>query len=133
MKKIIGRVLVVLPPVALQIAWYVLIVTLLDKWLNGHLWEILSAVFTVLSVVFVLYLVNKREETSYKLLWVIVILTFPILGAILFLAFGNKKTGRNLERKLNASAKNLLEDNSKVSAEVNKVKSQHVPKLYIIN
>lgn len=120
-KKIIGRILIVLPPVALQMAWYVLIISVADRWFNGHLWDIISAVFTVLSVVFILYLVNKREESTYKLLWVIIILTFPVFGAILFLTLGNKKTGKNLRKKLEESSRNLLKDNS----QVDKALSQH--------
>lgn len=110
MKKILGRVVIVLPAVILQVLWYVVVLTLLNDWLGGNLGVILRAVFTVLGVVFVIFLVSKRDESSYKMLWVIVILALPILGAMLYLTLGNKKTGRKLKENLQKSSKNLLED-----------------------
>lgn len=108
MKKIIGRILIVLPPVLLQIAWYVILFGVIDQGLNGSLGDIITIVFTALAVLFVLMLVSKREESSYKLLWVIAILTMPILGAMLYLFLGNRRTGTGLKKKLTKASKNLL-------------------------
>ena len=113
MKRIIGRVLIVLPAVLLQILWYVLVVLVLNKFMGGNLGIVLRAVFTVLAIIFVIYLVSKRDESSYKILWIIVILALPILGAMLYLTLGNKKTGKKLTEKLQKAKKNLLEDNEK--------------------
>ena len=76
MKKIIGRVLMVLPPIALQVIWYYLAFVLLEKIFNGHLSDVVTVVFTVLAVLFVVGIVAKRDESSYKLLWAIVIVGF---------------------------------------------------------
>ena len=110
MKKIIGRVLVVLPPIALQAAWYVLLFTVLNKIFNGYLTDIITVVFTILAFFFVLYLVTKRGESSYKLLWVITILALPILGSMLYLTLGDRKTGSKLKKKLDESSGKLLEN-----------------------
>ena len=109
MKKVIGRVLVVLPPIALQAFWYYLAFVLLEKAFNGYLSDVITVVFTVLAVLFVTYLVAKRDESSYKLLWVLVIVGFPILGAILYLTLGHKSTGTKLKKKLTATSKALIE------------------------
>ena len=109
MKKIIGRVLVVLPPIALQVLWYVLAFVLLNKIFNGYLLQVITIVFTVLAVLFVTHIIGKRDESSYKLLWAIVIVGFPILGAILYLTLGHKSTGTKLKKKLNATSKALIE------------------------
>ena len=111
MKRIIGRVLIVLPAVVLQILWYFVVLAVLNKWMGGNLGIVLRAVFTVLGILFVIFLVSKREESSYKLLWMIVILALPILGAMLYLTLGNKKTGKKLKKNLDRASKNLLEDN----------------------
>ena len=39
-----------------------------------------------------LYIIIKREERTYKILWLLVILTFPLPGALFYLVFGNKRT-----------------------------------------
>ncbi len=104
MKKILGRILVIIPAIALQVLWYYLILGGLDKVMQGHLSDAINVIFTVLAVLFVLSLVTRRDESSYKLLWVIVILAMPILGSILYFFLGNKHTGKNLKAKLNKSA-----------------------------
>jgi len=103
MKRIIGRVIAVLPAIVLQVVWYLFALQFLNGLLGNHLGDILSVVFTILAIIFVAALVAKRDESSYKLLWVIIIVGFPILGAMLYLALGNKKTGRKLNSKLNES------------------------------
>ena len=69
MKIILGRIIAIVPAVLLQIAWYYIILTNLNGLLNEHLGDVLQLVFTVLSVLFVTYLVAKRDESSYRLLW----------------------------------------------------------------
>ena len=49
-KKILGRVLVVVPAVALQILWFILIFDGLDMVMKGHLPDLISALFTILAV-----------------------------------------------------------------------------------
>lgn len=100
MKKVLGRIVIVLPAVALQVAWYLLMVGLLDNLFHGYLWNILNALLSVLAVVFVTGLMAKRDESAYKLLWVTVIVAMPILGALLYFLLGNKNTGRRLKNKL---------------------------------
>ncbi|WP_026669670.1 cardiolipin synthase [Butyrivibrio sp. AE3006] len=100
MKKILGRILLVVPAIALQVFWYVLLFGGLDTVVGGHLGNVIQILFTVLAVIFVLVLISRRDESSYKILWIVVILGFPILGAILYAFLGNKSTGRSLKRKM---------------------------------
>ncbi len=104
MKKVLGRALVIIPAVALQVFWIHLVMGGLDKVLDGRLSNIINIVFTVIGVLLILHLVSKRDESSYKLLWAIVILALPILGAILYVFLGNKKTGTRLKMALQKSA-----------------------------
>ncbi len=107
MKKIFGRLLVVIPALAIQIAWYVLLFRFVDNAMHKHLLDIVNVLFSVLAVFFVLSLISKRDESSYKLLWAIVIVAIPILGAILYFFLGNKHTGLGLKKNLSASAGEL--------------------------
>ena len=69
MKRIIGRVIAVLPAIVLQVVWYLFALQFLNGLLGNHLGDILSVVFTILAIIFVAALVAKRDESSYKLLW----------------------------------------------------------------
>lgn len=107
MKKILGRIIVVLPAVIIQFLWYLFIIGFIDRLTGKHLGTILDLVLSVLAVVFVLSLVKKREESSYKILWIMVITSLPLLGALLYIFLGNKGTGKRIKRRLNASKESL--------------------------
>ena len=53
-----------------------------------------------LSLAVVVWLVSKDENPSYKLAWVIAIMTFPILGGLYYVFFGNKRMPRTQKEKV---------------------------------
>lgn len=98
MNKLTKRIISVIPAVLLQVLWYVI----LFKWLAP--WAIyINTALSILAFFFVLYLITKQDEVSYKILWLLIILTFPLLGALLYLCFGNKRTARPLKKRLAAA------------------------------
>ena len=107
MKKILGRILIVIPAIALQTVWYFLMFGLLNSLFRGYLWNAINGCLSILAVVFVTGLVTKRDESSYKLLWVMLIVAMPIFGALLYFMLGNKNTGKKLKKKLEHSASTL--------------------------
>ena len=107
MKKILGRIIIVIPAIALQALWYLVMLGFLNNLFDGYLWNAINALLSVLASVFVTGLVAKRDESSYKLLWVMVIVAMPILGALLYFLLGNKNTGKKLKKKLEQSASSL--------------------------
>lgn len=109
MKKILGRIIIVIPAIALQALWYSVMFGLLNSLSRGYIWNILNALLSVLAVIFVTGLVSQRDESTYKLLWVMVIVAMPILGALLYFILGNKNTGKKLKKKLEQSAASLPE------------------------
>lgn len=54
--------------------------------------------FVIISVIIVIYLINKNEEPSFKIPWILLILIFPILGGLLYVMFGNNKMNKKIER-----------------------------------
>ncbi|MCR5237591.1 MAG: cardiolipin synthase [Lachnospiraceae bacterium] len=118
MKKILGRLLIVIPILIFQIFWFVLIFYLLRD-----LAELLMVILEILSVVFSLYIILKREEGTYKILWLIVIMGLPLLGALLYLLVGNKGSGRRLKKKIlpvRESLKGMLPEHEEVIEEISK-------------
>lgn len=95
MGKIMRRVLIVVPAVALQVLWHVLLV----KWLAPYA-PLIVSLLSVAAVFMVLFIVIKRDESTYKLLWLLIILTMPLVGALLYLFFGNKRTAKPLKKRL---------------------------------
>ena len=107
MKKVLGRILIVLPAVLLQVLWYLLVLGLLNNLFHEYFWDALNIVLSILAVVFVTGLIAKRDESSYKLLWVMVIVAMPILGTLLYFFLGNKSTGKRLKKKLERATATL--------------------------
>ena len=109
MKKILGRILIVMPAIVLQASWYCIMLGLLNNLFHAHFWNALNAVLSILAVFFVTGLIAKRDESSYKLLWVMVIVAMPILGTMLYFLLGNKNTGKRLKKKIRQSSAALPE------------------------
>ena len=95
MLKMLRRVLTVIPAAAVQALWILLLV----KWLSPYAAYITLAL-SVAAVLLVLFIIIKRDETAYKILWLLVILTVPVAGALLYLLFGNRRTARPLRKRL---------------------------------
>ena len=76
MKKVVRRVIAVIPAIVLQALWF----TLLIRWLAPYA-AVLSAALTFCAFLYVLYIISSHEESTYKTLWLLVILGFPIAGA----------------------------------------------------
>lgn len=95
MSKMLRRVLTVIPAAAVQALWILLLV----KWLSPYAAYITLAL-SVAAVLLVLFIIIKRDETAYKILWLLVILTVPVAGALLYFLFGNRRTARPLRKRL---------------------------------
>lgn len=95
MSKMFRRVLTVIPAAAVQALWILLLV----KWLSPYAAYITLAL-SVAAVLLVLFIIIKRDETAYKILWLLVILTVPVVGTLLYLLFGNRRTARPLRKRL---------------------------------
>lgn len=102
MKKVIRRVLAVVPAVVLQGLW----IWLLFSWLKPYA-TVLSLMLTVFALILEFYILTSRQEGAYRMLWLIIILSFPVAGAVLFLCVGNKKSGRPIEKKLEQARQKL--------------------------
>lgn len=82
MGKIIRRILTIIPAVALQSLWLLLLM----KWLTPYA-PIIVSLLSVAAFFLVVFIIIKRDETAYKLLWLLVILSLPLVGALLYLDY----------------------------------------------
>ena len=95
MKKVISRIVAIVPALVIQALWYLLIIKFLSNYAT-----LLTTIVSALSFLFTIYIITKRDEGSYKLLWLMIMLLFPLLGAVLYMFMGNKNTGRTLGKRL---------------------------------
>lgn len=62
--------------------------------------QYISAAFKALSVLVVIFLMRRSDNPAFKLAWIVVILTFPLFGGLLYLLIGGKQPIRAMRKKL---------------------------------
>ena len=115
MSRIIRRILVIIPALAIEFFWIFALLTWLRPWAAA-----ISTFLSILAVLFVFYLLMKQDEDTYKILWLIIILFSPVIGALLYLLFGNKRTTRPLRKALEKNPLMPVENDSSVLEKLEK-------------
>ena len=109
LKKILGsRVPLLAFLVVLQIALLVLGIY------RAALYYSLTWLITLISLVIAVYVINKDEDSSYKIGWCFLVLALPFVGSVLFLVcFGRKMPKRLAHGTIEADSRmrGLLEQN----------------------
>lgn len=99
MKKILkattNRLIIVSLLILLQILW----MSMAFVWLAAYSRRI-SIGLNLLSLVVVIYIINRKDNPAIKLAWVVLILIFPLLGGLLYLYTGNKQPFRRIRRRI---------------------------------
>ncbi|MEG2306285.1 MAG: cardiolipin synthase [Erysipelotrichaceae bacterium] len=57
----------------------------------------------ILSVIMSVYVINKNDNPSYKLAWVVMIMAAPIFGGLIYVLFGGQKVPKELQKRDHAS------------------------------
>ena len=97
--RILNRVTITVVLVALQLLWLCWVAFAITTG-TGRVW--VNGLLNALSLLIVLYLVRKDENSAYKVGWIALIGILPLLGGALYLAFGNKRPSRRLRLKMQA-------------------------------
>ncbi len=99
MKKIAkilkSRLVMVGLAILLQMIWTVLF---LQRLTNYSLW--INMTFRLISIGILLFLIRKDESSAYKIAWIILVLSLPLFGGILYLMIGDKKPSKNLAARM---------------------------------
>ena len=78
-----------------QLVWILILFGRLIQYSN-----VISVGLKIISVLVVLWIVNKEDNPSYKIIWIILILSLPVLGGLLYLVIGHKRPSRKLRKRL---------------------------------
>ena len=97
-KRIFSRVFFVGVAILVQVVWIILSVVFL-----GSRLPFMTILVEAVSLLAVLWLVNKDINPAYKLAWTILILAVPIAGAVIYFMFGKSRLAKDLNEKLEAA------------------------------
>lgn len=106
LRQLLGRRFFVILLLVLQLS--VIVYTVVSGSLAS---QVVSEALTLLSVLVCLYIVSRSGTGAYKLIWIFMILLFPVFGGLLYLLFTFQSTTRSFSRmaaKTEAKAKGLL-------------------------
>ena len=107
-KVLTNRIIIIAVLVVIQLAFIIAGVFVLS---NHTLY--LNTTLTVISILVVFYIINKTDNPSYKLAWIIPILIFPI--------FGGRRVGKHLKtqaQKINKETYSLLKQDPDIMKEL---------------
>ena len=93
--RLLNRATITVALVLLQAGWLLWAFSYLT---TGRIW--VNAALRLLSLFIVLYLVRKDEDSSYKIIWIVLIGLLPLLGGALYLVFGNKAPSKGMRRRM---------------------------------
>lgn len=97
-----------------QMAWLGVVLFLLSQYSHT-----INTIIMVLSLIMVLWLMNKRINPAYKLAWTILILLIPVFGAMIYLLFGQSRIARKMRRRFDSlrdSEEAHLNENPRIRA-----------------
>lgn len=115
LRRIFSRTAIVLLAILIQLIIYIYIT---DKLAEKYLY--ISLPFNILSVLFVIVVINRKMSASYKIPWLIVLMVMPIIGVALYLLLGYPRLTRRQRKELvsiyDETAKYCEQDESTLSA-----------------
>ena len=68
---------------------------------SSHASRIVNITLNAISIVVCFYIVSKKEKSAYKLIWIFLILMFPIFGGFLYIIFYTQSNPRKLKKQIN--------------------------------
>ena len=95
MHKIINRMTIAAVLIVVQVGWFAI---LFLRVIEHATW--IALMMTILSAIVALYVVHKDDNPAYKIGWIVFICLAPLLGAPMYLLFGNKRTSKKLRAKI---------------------------------
>ena len=83
--------------IAVLIALQILLIFVLNDLMSG-----MNFLLRLLSFALVLWILAQRDNASYKISWILLILLFPLPGSLFYLIFGNKRMGKGMKQQLDS-------------------------------
>lgn len=95
LKVLFSRIFIVGSLIIIQVA--LLIYAFLQL---SHYFNYIYILFVALSIITVLWVISRKESTSYKLAWTIAVLGLPIGGTLLYIIFGKSNLSKEFKAKV---------------------------------
>ena len=99
-KLIFGRILWIFLIILLEVIGIILLFLFLEEIIGTIFPWVAIVLIIALQLSVVIVIVNSKANDSYKIAWLVVQIVLPILGALFYLLFANKKFTKRQIRKI---------------------------------
>lgn len=116
LKSFTGRLIITAFFAALQIIGFIITLVLLG---SSAIW--IQVVMNIISLLVVIFVVNRRQNPAYKLIWSIMILSFPLFGGLMYLAAMLQSSTHKFKKKAakaHAVIETYMRQDPKITAEM---------------
>ncbi|MFV0400158.1 MAG: cardiolipin synthase [Oscillospiraceae bacterium] len=103
LKKLDNPIFYSVSAIALQLAFLVCFLFFLFSYRPE-----LGAVYTVINILILLFLISKNDNPSYKTIWIVIILGVPMVGGVIYILFGNRRASKRLGIRIDAEHERYL-------------------------
>ncbi|MDO4540629.1 MAG: cardiolipin synthase [Syntrophomonadaceae bacterium] len=94
LKNLFSRLIIIPLLLLLQVVLFALLIwEFSNNWLFGYL------IFFLMSMAAVLWVINKGDNPSYKIAWIIPIMMFPLFGGLFYIVFGNHSVSQRYMKR----------------------------------
>lgn len=100
LKSFTGRLIITAFFAAMQIIGFIVALVLLG---SSAIW--IQVVLNLISLAVVIFVVNRRQNPAYKLIWSIMILSFPLFGGFMYIAASLQSSTHKFKKKASAAHK----------------------------
>jgi len=114
-----SRLVIVIASLLIQA--YVLIMVI---WKFSNFFVYFYGIFTLISVVAVLWIINGNSNPAYKIAWIIPIMIFPIFGGFIYLLYGGKKSSKKIKVKMHEIQEKMSQSLKREEEILNELKVQ---------
>lgn len=103
-RKLFSRAFLISISIIIQILTLVIII-----WRFSNYFLFIDVIFTLVSILVVIKILNGSSNPAYKIAWLIPILTFPVFGGLFYLLVGGNTRKNSLKMKLEAITEKMKE------------------------
>lgn len=90
-----NRVVLVALSILIQLTTIIIII-----WRFSNYFVLFDVIFTIVSILAVLYILNSRSDPAYKIAWIIPIMIFPIFGGLFYLMVGGTGLSSRMKKRM---------------------------------
>ena len=95
LKGLFSRITLVIIGLAIQFFWFFFLIVFLKNRFPFLDWIMFAA-----EILTVLWIINRRMDNGYKLIWILMILIVPIVGFIFYFLMGKSSEAKKLNRSM---------------------------------